>query len=83
MVAWRLIATWPYCYLLCDDVGLGKTIEAGLAMRSLYLSGLAQRVLICDPTGLTLQWQRERASKFLLPFGRALGAMLTRGAYPF
>jgi hypothetical protein len=33
VVARRLIATWPYSYLLCDEVGLGKTIEAGLAIR--------------------------------------------------
>ena len=34
VVARRLIDTWPYSYLLCDEVGLGKTIEAGLAIRS-------------------------------------------------
>jgi hypothetical protein len=73
VVARRLIDTWPYNYLLSDEVGLGKTIEAGLAMRSLYLSGLVNRILICAPASLTRQWQRELASKFLLPFGRALG----------
>lgn len=55
----RLIDTWPYHYLLCDEVGLGKTIEAGLAIRSLYLAGLVPRVLICAPASLTRQWQRE------------------------
>ena len=83
IVARRLIATWPYSYLLCDEVGLGKTIEAGLASRSLYLSGLARRILICAPASLTMQWQREMASKFLLPFGRALGGTPTRHAYLF
>jgi hypothetical protein len=83
VVARRLIATWPYSYLLCDEVGLGKTIEAGLAIRSLYLSGLVQRVLICAPASLTMQWQREMASKFLLPFGRALGGAPARHAYLF
>jgi hypothetical protein len=83
VVARRLIATWPYSYLLCDEVGLGKTIEAGLAIRSLYLSGLVQRILICAPASLTLQWQREMASKFLLPFGRALGGAPARHAYLF
>jgi SNF2 family DNA or RNA helicase len=53
IVARRLIATWPYSYLLCDEVGLGKTIEAGLAIRSLYLAGLSKRVLICAPASLT------------------------------
>ncbi|HEY8345909.1 MAG TPA: helicase-related protein [Symbiobacteriaceae bacterium] len=70
MVARRLIDGWPYSYLLCDEVGLGKTIEAGLAIRSLYLSGIAKRVLIAAPASLTRQWQREMASKMLLSFGR-------------
>ena len=73
VVARRLIENWPYSYLLCDEVGLGKTIEAGLAIRSLYLSGLVRRVLIVAPASLTQQWQREMALKFLLPFARALG----------
>ena len=83
VVARRLIATWPYSYLLCDEVGLGKTIEAGLAIRSLYLSGLVQRVLICAPASLTMQWQREMASKFFLPFGLALGGAPARHPYLF
>jgi hypothetical protein len=82
VVARRLIATWPYSYLLCDEVGLGKTIEAGLAIRSLYLSGLVTRVLICAPASLARQWQREMASKFLLPFGCALGGSSARHEYP-
>lgn len=73
IVARRLVETWPYSYLLCDEVGLGKTIEAGLAIRSLILSGLARRVLIAPPASLTEQWQREMADKFLLPFARATG----------
>ena len=79
----RHLAPAAYRYLLCDEVGLGKTIEAGLAIRSLSLSGLAQRVLIGAPASLTMQWQREMASKFLLPFGRALGGTPTRHAYLF
>jgi hypothetical protein len=81
VVARRLISTWPYNYLLCDEVGLGKTIEAGLAIRSLYLSGLVKRALICAPASLTQQWHREMASKFLLPFGRALGGVGARHEY--
>jgi len=68
IVARKLIDTWPYSHLLCDEVGLGKTIEAGLALRSLYLSGLINKVLIAPPASLKHQWQREMASKFLLPF---------------
>ncbi len=69
IVARRLIETWPYSYLLCDEVGLGKTIEAGLAFRSLYLSGLVKRILIAAPASLTRQWHRQMASKMLLSFG--------------
>jgi len=71
VVVRRLVETWPYSYLLCDEVGLGKTIEAGLAFRCLYLSGLAKRILIAAPPGITPQWQRQMASKMLLSFGLA------------
>ena len=81
IVARRLIDTWPSSYLLCDEVGLGKTIEAGLAIRSLYLSGLAKRILICPPASLTRQWHREMADKFFLPFGRALPGSNIRHEY--
>ncbi len=70
VVVRRLVATWPYSYLLCDEVGLGKTIEAGLAFRCLYLSGIVKRILIAAPAGLTEQWLRQMASKVLLPFGK-------------
>jgi len=72
IVARRLIEGWPYSFLLCDEVGLGKTIESGLALRSLFLSGYLKRILIAAPAHLTAQWQREMAEKFFLPFARAL-----------
>jgi len=81
IVARRLIDTWPYSYLLCDEVGLGKTIEAGLAMRSLYLSGLAKRILVAPPASLKEQWQREMKSKFLLPFAVTDTSPQTKHAY--
>ncbi len=83
VVARRLIETWPFSWLLCDEVGLGKTIEAGLAIRSLVLSGLVKRVLIAPPASLTRQWQREMASKFLLSFARALTGPGSRHEYIF
>ena len=83
VVARRLVETWPFSWLLCDEVGLGKTIEAGLAIRSLVLSGLAKRVLIAAPASLTRQWQREMASKFLLPFARAISGVGSRHEYIF
>ena len=42
-------------YLLADEVGLGKTIEAGLIMRELKLRGLVKRVLVVAPKGLVTQ----------------------------
>jgi superfamily II DNA or RNA helicase len=83
IVARRLIDTFPFSWLLCDEVGLGKTIEAGLALRSLYLSGIAKRILIAAPASLTRQWQREMASKFLIPFGRARSGLPLRHKFIF
>jgi len=83
IVVRRLIETWPYSYLLCDEVGLGKTIEAGLAFRSLYLSGLVKRILIAAPASLTRQWHRQMASKVLLSFGRVRTAPETSHEYIF
>jgi superfamily II DNA or RNA helicase len=46
-------------YLLADEVGLGKTIEAGLILRELKLRGMVHRVLVVAPKGLIRQWQAE------------------------
>ena len=54
--------------LLADEVGLGKTIEAGLLLREYLLRGLARRVLILVPTPLVSQWHEELQSKFHLDF---------------
>jgi superfamily II DNA or RNA helicase len=55
--------------LIADDVGLGKTIEAGLAMLELMARGRASRILIVAPPGLLLRpWQEELLEKFGLEF---------------
>ncbi|HED5618666.1 TPA: DEAD/DEAH box helicase family protein [Enterobacter cloacae] len=51
-------------YLFADEVGLGKTIEAGLVMRELKLRGLAKRILVCAPKGLVSQWVSEMQTHF-------------------
>lgn len=51
-------------YLLADEVGLGKTIEAGLILRELKLRGMAKRVLVVAPKGLVRQWQAEMRLHF-------------------
>ncbi|MDM3422930.1 helicase-related protein [Citrobacter sp. Cb025] len=55
-------------YLFADEVGLGKTIEAGLVMRELKLRGLAKRILVCAPKGLVSQWVSEMQTHFNEPF---------------
>ena len=54
--------------LLADDVGLGKTIEAGLILQELAARGRAERILIVVPSGLKDQWEDEMASKFGFSF---------------
>ena len=51
-------------YLLADEVGLGKTIEAGLILRELKLRGRVRRVLVVAPKGLVRQWQTEMRLHF-------------------
>jgi superfamily II DNA or RNA helicase len=51
-------------YLLADEVGLGKTIEAGLVMRELKLRGLVTRTLVIAPKGLVTQWVAEMRVHF-------------------
>ncbi|MFB3880976.1 MAG: DEAD/DEAH box helicase [Armatimonadota bacterium] len=60
----RAIAADRVRYLLADEVGLGKTIEAGLVMRELKLRGLVQRTLVVAPKGLVTQWISEMAQHF-------------------
>jgi ERCC4-related helicase len=54
--------------LIADDVGLGKTIEAGLVLRELLLRRRIDFVLVAAPPSMTLQWQDELESKFGLSF---------------
>lgn len=53
--------------ILADEVGLGKTIEAGLTLAELRMRGLADRTLVIAPAGLVIQWQEELERKFGLP----------------
>src|SRR5262249_44394438 len=54
--------------LLADEVGLGKTVEAGLTLDELVLRGLARSVLVLVPPSLIEQWQGEMRRKFSLDF---------------
>ena len=50
--------------MLCDEVGLGKTIEAGLVIKEYLMRQMAERVLILTPPGLVQQWREELVQKF-------------------
>ncbi len=63
-VVHTVISSYPHRFLLCDEVGLGKTIEAGMIIKELRARGLAKRVLILVPSGLVRQWQFELKTKF-------------------
>ncbi len=53
--------------LLADEVGLGKTVEAGLILKEYLLRGLVRRVLILVPASLLSQWREELQHKFDIP----------------
>ncbi len=61
-----VVGRYPQSFLLCDEVGLGKTIEAALILRHLYLTGLVRRCLILAPKSLVRQWQEELYEKAVL-----------------
>ena len=54
--------------LLADEVGLGKTIEAGMLMKEYLLRGMIQTILILTPAPLVLQWKEEMLLKFDMEF---------------
>lgn len=63
-IAHRLTSELHPRYLLADEVGLGKTIEAGIVIKELLARNLAHRVLIVPPASLVTQWEFEMANKF-------------------
>ena len=63
-VVHKVVSNYPHRFLLCDEVGLGKTIEAGMALKELRIRGGAQRTLIIVPPNLARQWQFEMITKF-------------------
>ena len=66
-------------YLLADEVGLGKTIEAGLIMRELKLRGLVKRTLVVAPKGLMTQWVAEMRTHFGEEFRLVIPSHLASG----
>ena len=76
----RLYAAWPPKLLIADEVGLGKTIQAGLLLRQAWLAGRAKRILILAPKAVLRQWQVELREKFNLNWPIYDGRKLSR--YP-
>lgn len=64
----RILETAPSRWLVADDVGLGKTIEAGLVLLSLRSANRLRRCLIIAPASLTVQWQERMLRMFDLRF---------------
>lgn len=82
-IAVRAVETYPRSYLLADEVGLGKTIEAGLILRELLLSERASTALLLVPASVLKQWQEELHEKIGLEVPRFEGgAFLDRHDQP-
>ena len=62
--AHQVLTSYDHRYLIGDEVGLGKTIEAAIVIEELAARGQADRVLIVAPAPLTTQWQEELREKF-------------------
>ncbi|MBG0794733.1 DEAD/DEAH box helicase family protein [Methylocystis sp. H62] len=62
----RLYQNWPPKLLIADEVGLGKTIQAGLLLRQAWLADRIKRALVLAPKSVCKQWQIELREKFNL-----------------
>ena len=73
----RLYGAWPPRLLIADEVGLGKTVQAGMLLRQAWLAGRAKRILILAPKAVLRQWQIELREKFNLNWPIYDGGKLT------
>jgi superfamily II DNA or RNA helicase len=69
--------------LLADEVGLGKTIEAGMVLKEYILRGMVRRVLILTPASLVGQWREEMETKFGLDFITSHDSLIRRDVTGF
>ncbi|MYB46070.1 MAG: hypothetical protein F4X74_14205 [Acidimicrobiia bacterium] len=87
MVALQVLSKSRPRMILADEVGLGKTIEAGLILKELRARQIVDRVLIVVPASLQWQWQQELRSKFNEPFevldSALLKSLSRRGENPW
>jgi SNF2 family DNA or RNA helicase len=73
----RLYDNWPPKLLIADEVGLGKTVQAGLLLRQGWLTGKLKRILVLAPKNVCKQWQIELREKFNLNWPIYDGQKLT------
>ncbi len=66
----RVLETWPTRWLVADDVGLGKTIEAGLILWPVLSREIVRRLLIVCPASLVEQWQQRLKDMFDIRLAR-------------
>lgn len=67
----RVLEQKPFRWLVADDVGLGKTVEAGLILWPLLSRNIVKRVLVLCPSSLVMQWQERLRNMFeirLMPY---------------
>jgi len=69
--------------LLADEVGLGKTIEAGMVLKEYMLRGMAEKVLILTPASMVGQWLEEMETKFDIEFASTYNNLVRRDAAAF
>jgi superfamily II DNA or RNA helicase len=69
--------------LLADEVGLGKTIEAGMVLKEYLLRGMAERILVLTPAALVGQWREELETKFGFACATTQDALLRDDAAAF
>jgi ERCC4-related helicase len=60
----KVTEQWPCRWVIADDVGLGKTVEAGMILWRLMQQGLIKRLLIMCPASLVTQWQQRMLEMF-------------------
>ena len=60
----RVMSRFPVRMMLADEVGMGKTIEAGLVLKEMKLRGMIERILVLAPKSLMLQWIAEMKALF-------------------
>lgn len=78
----RMWEGWPPRLLIADEVGLGKTIQAGMILRQAWLAGRAKRILVMAPSAVLRQWQVELREKFNLAWPIYDGEKLVFPAAP-